>query len=149
MPSSAEAALPESFWVQDFQALGIEEPLQLIYTEVAKRLRDENKGADTLELMLIERVALLYVLIRHKESKQTLLGGFANDRSYKETFQLWATMAADLRKQRTHGESQDVLKEQILAGVQRAVMSAVKSMPKDVKQEVQTRLLEELEGAGI
>lgn len=143
--SKAEASLPESFWVQDFEAMGITEPFQLIYTEVAARLRDENLEADTLELMLIERVALLYVLIRFKESSNL----FANDRSYKEVFQLWATMAADLRKQRVREVSVELLKEQILAGVQRAVMAAVKTMPKEVKQDVQARLLEELEGAGI
>lgn len=142
---AAKSALPPAFWAQNFEALGIDIPLQMIYQEVVSRLKDENPEADTLELMLIERVALLYVFIRHKEATNA----FENSRAYKEIFQLWATMAADLRKQRQAAESLQVLRDQILNSVQHAVMTAVKGMPLEVKKEVQERLLAELESVDL
>jgi hypothetical protein len=142
---SAKASLPEAFWAQNFDALGIDPPLQFLYAEIVARLKEENDDADTLELMLIERVALLYILIRHREAAQS----FQSDRSYKDIFQLWATMAADLRKQRVHQETSAQLKEQILSSVQNAVMIAVKGLPTEIKKEVQQRLLDELEEVGI
>lgn len=144
-PYAAKTQLPPAFWAQNFEALGIDEPLQLIYSEVIARLKSENTDADTLELMLIERVALLYVFIRHKEA----INAFENSRAYKEIFQLWATMAADLRKQRMQAESVAFVREQILTSVQHAVMTAVKGMPAEIKKEIQDRLLGELESVGL
>jgi hypothetical protein len=144
-PYAAKSALPPAFWAQNFDALGIEIPLQMIYQEVVSRLKEENTDADTLELMLIERIALLYVLIRHKEETNA----FENSRAYKELFQLWVTMAADLRKQRQAAESIQILREQILVSVHHAVVTAVKGMPQEIKQEIQERLLSELESAGL
>jgi len=140
-PYVAKSDLPAAFWAQNFEALGIDMHLQVIYSEVTARLREENTDADTLELMLIERVALLYVYIRHKEETQA----FETSRAYKEMFQLWVAMAADLRKQRMHEENLQVLRDQILTSVQHAVMGAVKTFPPEIKQEVQERLLDELE----
>lgn len=144
-PYAAKTALPPAFWAQNFGALGIDIPLQMIYQEVVSRLKAENEEADTLELMLIERIALLYVLIRHKEETNA----FENSRAYKELFQLWVTMAADLRKQRQAAESLQLLREQILVSVQHAMVAAVKGMPPEIKKEVQERLLGELESVGL
>lgn len=144
-PYAAKSALPPAFWAQNFEALGIEIPLQVIYQEVVARLKEENEEADTLELMLIERIALLYVVIRHKEETNA----FENSRAYKEMFQLWVTMAADLRKQRQQAESIMLIRQQILVSIQHAVSTAVKGMPAELKKEVQGRLLSELEIVGL
>lgn len=134
-------SLPEEFWVQNFDAMQVEPALQLVYHETCNLLRDENPNADTLELMMIERVAFLYVYLRHKETKSA----FAHDRVHKETFQLWAGMAAELRKHRNRVEDQVFLRQQIIAAVKLAVHRSVEVLPEDQRMQFQARLLDELE----
>lgn len=136
--------LPAEFWSQHPEALG-DEALQLIYAEVSQRLKNENPDADTLELMLIERVAFLYVHIRNKENKKL----FAHDRAYKETLQLWGAMAADLRKRRERVSDVREITERILAQVQVAVDVAVDHLPAEQAKVFQSHLLEAFDQQGL
>lgn len=137
--------LPAEFYAQPSEAIG-DEALQLIYSEVVARLQQENPDADTIESMMIERVAFLYVHIRHKETKKL----FAHDRSHKETLQLWVTMAAQLQKKRTQEQDLEEIKDKIVGAVQLAVMDATKAaLPLDMRKDFQEKFLEELENAGL
>lgn len=139
-------SLPEEFWSQDFEQLGVEPALQLIYAETCAELRRENPDADTMELMMIERVAYLYVFIRHKETRPlTSKDGFAHDRVHKETTQLWSQMMAELRKQRNRVEDQQFLRAQIVTAVKQAVQRAVLVLPADQQLVFQAKILDELE----
>lgn len=136
--------LPSEFFAQPEDAIG-EEALQLIYSEVIARLREENPDADTIESMMIERVAFLYVHIRHKETKKL----FAHDRSHKETLQLWVTMAANLQKKRQAERDLEAIKDSIVNAVQIAVMDAAKSLPPEMASDFQEKLLAEFDAAGL
>lgn len=136
--------LPKEFWTQPGEALG-DENLQLIYAEVCERLRAESGEADTLELMLIERIAFLYVHIRNKERDDS----FANDRAYKETLQLWTGMAADLRKQRIASADFEAVKVQMLESIQTAILSASESLPPEYSKAFREQVLEEFQHIGL
>lgn len=137
--------LPTEFFAQPAEAIG-DEALQLIYSEVVARLQKENPDADTIESMMIERVAFLYVHIRHKETKKL----FAHDRSHKETLQLWVTMAAQLQKKRQAELDLEEVKDRIISAVQMAVMDATEeALPFDLREEFQEKFLQQLDNAGL
>lgn len=137
--------MPAEFYAQPADSIG-DESLQLIYSEVVDRLQKENPHADTLECMMLERVAFLYVHIRHKETQKS----FAHDRAYKETLQLWVQMAASLQKKREANLNLDDIKDKIVNSVQIAVMDAAKgTLPPEVAKNFQEKLLVELDAAGI
>lgn len=135
--------LPEEFWTQPLQ--NVEPALQLVYTEVQTRLREENPEADTLELMMIERVAFLYVHIRHKETKRL----FDNDRAYKETMQVWTQMAAELRKERVRQETVENAKEAILDAVHTALGASLNSLPEHERKKIMGSLADNMEKIGL
>lgn len=140
-----DGKLPSEFFAQPAEAVG-DEALQLIYSEVVARLQKENPDADTIESMMIERVAFLYVHIRHKETKKL----FAHDRSHKETLQLWVTMAAQLQKKRTAEQDLEEIKDSIVSAIHLAVSDAAsKSLPPDIAKDFQESFLAELDNAGL
>jgi hypothetical protein len=134
-----------SFWAQNFDEMGVDPSLQLIYAEACSRLKEENPNADTLEAMLIERVAFLYVFIRNKETKKA----FAHDRAHKEMFQLWATMAGELRKQRNRTEDTEWMRDKILDQVEKAIIKATAKLDPKTRNAVQQDLLSELDTHGV
>lgn len=129
--------LPENFW--DLAEVPIDgiESLKEIHKVVIARLLDEAPDADTLELMLMERVAFLYIYIRAKENKQL----FAHDRAYKETLQLWVGLAADLRKQRLRSVEEDKIRMEVIKEVAVALKEALKGIDPAKSAEVQDRFL--------
>lgn len=128
--------LPSDFWKVGVKDNIISPELKFLHSEIVARLRDEAPEADTLELMTIERIAFLYVFIRAKEEKQM----FAHDRAYKETVQLWAGMAATLRKERQQAETIEVIKMQVINEVKGAVDTALKTFDPAVRKQLKTEM---------
>jgi hypothetical protein len=137
--------LPPTFWAAPEGALGDDPTFSLIHAEVVSRLKAEILMDDTLEMMLVERVAFLYCHIRYKESKKL----FAHDRAYKETLQLWTGLAADLRKFRAAGAGVEAVRDQIFASMERATAAAVKTLPKEIRSEFIATLSREMRESGV
>lgn len=140
---TATNKLPPDFWTLAEAPVEGMESLQLIHAEIVSRLQAESPDADTLELMMVERVAFLYIYVRAKEAKKL----FAHDRAYKETLQLWTQMAADLRKQRQSERGVDEIKTEIIGSVSDAMKGALSSLPPQVRSEVSEKVLSALEAA--
>lgn len=131
---------PDSFWAQSSQVL--DDPnFQLIYAEIAKKLRDENPNADTLETIQIERIAFLYTHIRMKETKKL----FANDRAYKETMATWHAMVESLRRYRERRETFEKLRDDLKASLNEAIMAAIPTMPDEHREAFLGDLADRLE----
>lgn len=134
--------LPENFWSVPENFIE-DEGLRFLHSVMSARLIDENQGADTLELMAIERVATLYFYMRSIEMKgQNKISSTA---AYKDMLKMWTTMAADLRKNRIASQDADAIRAEILGGVARAVNGAFAGIDPTVAIMAKKRIAERLE----
>jgi hypothetical protein len=127
----ATNGLPSQFWDLN-TALVTDENMRVIYQTLVSSLRDELSdlpGYGVIYEMRIERTCYLYVYIRSKEATDT---GFANDRAYKETMQLWDAMADKLSSHKIGAPDTEVIKGRILRGVSAAMNGALDKMHPDV-----------------
>lgn len=139
--------LPTSFWALPDGAVP-NESLQLIYAELVKNLLKEFAevpGFGVLEQMCIERACFLYVHIRGKEGAS----GFANDRAYKETLQLWTQMVQDLRKLKNLAVDVDALRDKILTNVGATIQNVLSSMHPDVADGLRQKFSSAFEEANF
>lgn len=123
--------LPSQFWDLN-TALVTNEDMRVIYQTLVSGLRDELSdlpGYGIIDEMRIERTCYLYVYIRSKEAADS---GFANDRAYKETMQLWDAMADKLSRHKLGTPDTEVIKGRILRGVSTAMNGALDKMHPDV-----------------
>lgn len=131
--------LPDNFWNLDsFQS---KDALKEIHAAVVQRLQMESPDADTLELMMMERVCFLYIFMRAKEAPTEDAEGPSFDRTYKDMMSLWVSMAADLRKQRLRLEETQGIRASIVGEVSRALKEALKGVDPAVAQTVQGKML--------
>lgn len=130
--------IPDNFW--NLSAFEHEPELKHTHTMVVERLQLESPDADTLELMMMERVCFLYIYLRAGE-KVSEDGKINFDRAYKDMMSLWVSMAADLRKQRLRAEETQGIRMSIISEVSRAIKEALKDVDPAVAKEVQTRLV--------
>lgn len=131
-----ENRLPADFWNLD--AFSDKDHLHEIHRLVVERLQYEAPDADTLELMLMERVSFLYIFMRAKETSTEELNF---DRTYKEMMSLWVSMAADLRKQRLRAEETSSIRMMIVSEVSKALKEAMKDVDPAIANAVQTKLV--------
>lgn len=129
--------LPDNFW--NLEAFNEREHLRDIHAMLAQRLQDEAPDADTLELMMMERVSFLYIFMRAKESSAGEELTF--DRAYKDMMSTWVSMAADLRKTRMRAEEMSSLRMMIVGEVSKALKEALKGVDPKIANEVQTKLI--------
>jgi hypothetical protein len=134
------SVLPSEF----YDASGLEPTWQALRTQILGRLVSEREGCDTLDSLLIERASYLYAHVRQKEASE---GGFANDRAYKETFQLLVAMLQDLRRVRDRELALDEAKYAILQQVAGIVKEAVSDLAVEEQQVVLGRVVSLLEHA--
>lgn len=132
-----ENRLPAEFW--NLEVFEDRAHLRDIHALVVQRLQDEAPDADTLELMLMERVSFLYVFMRASEVKQD--SDLKFDRTYKDMMALWVSMAADLRKQRLRAEETSSIRMTIVSEVSKALREALKDVDPVVANQVQTKLV--------
>lgn len=128
--------LPARFWNLD--AFENKQHLHEIHGMVVERLQAEAPDADTLELMLMERVSFLYIFMRAKETQNDNL---SFDRAYKDMMALWVSMAADLRKQRLRAEETSSIRMMIVSEVSKALKEALKDVDPAIANQVQTKLV--------
>lgn len=131
-----ENRLPARFW--NLEAFDGREYLHDIHGMVVERLQAEAPDADTLELMLMERVSFLYIFMRAKEAS---VEDMTFDRTYKDMMSLWVSMAADLRKQRLRAEETSSIRMMIVGEVSKALKEALKDVDPIIANAVQTRLI--------
>lgn len=133
--SIASGKLPESFWKTSIGSDN--ETLTEIYATVVERLQMESPDADTLELMMMERVCFLYIFMRAQEAAEEV--NF--DRTYQQMMSLWVSMAADLRKTRLRVEEEQSIRMSIVTEVARAIKEAMKDVDPAISNAVQTKLV--------
>ena len=132
--------LPDEFYA----STGLE-PIWLdLRTKIMVRLVADREGCDMLDQLLIERTSYLYAHVRQKEASSD---GFANDRAYKETFQLLVAMLQDLRKVRDRESALEEAKFAILQQVAGIVKEAVSDLAVEEQQVVLGRVVSLLEHA--
>lgn len=143
--------LPDDFWALPEDA--VSEAKRQIYNTLVERMRDEfaeMPGYGVLEQMLIERVCYLYIHIKDKESSTIgTEGGFAHDRAYKETLQLWQSMAGDVRKAKTVVVDADQIRDVILQHVNETMQSVLDSFHPDVAAGLRVKFAEAFENANL
>lgn len=135
--SLAKNKIPPEFWNLD--AFSEHPNLKDIHALVVERLQFESPDADTLELMMMERVCFLYIFMRATEAVDDDELSF--DRTYKDMMSLWVSMAADLRKQRLRAEETQSIRMTIVTEVARALKEALKDVDPAISNAVQTKLV--------
>ena len=117
--------------------------LQFLYSEVIARLREENSGAGTLELMMMERIAFLFMYMKFMEARKT----FKYDTDYRAVLQLWSGLVNDLSKMLV--KSPEEVKDAVLSAVSGAIASAMNDLPADQRELIGERLASSFEKAGL
>lgn len=130
--------LPEEFWDQGEHALP--EAGRAVYELILGELRrdvERTPGFGVVEMLLAERVAFLYSHIRGREAAAPTddgegnQHGFAHDRAYKETLQLWRDMALSLRKAGAEERDDEEIRKHVLEAVTRTISSVLETFPED------------------
>ena len=127
--------VPAAFWETHIGQDN--DTLKEIHATVVERLQWESPEADTLELMMMERVCFLYIFMRAQEANEEV--NF--DRTYQQMMSLWVGMAADLRKQRLRAEEEQSIRMSIVSEVARAIKEAMKDVDPAISNAVQTKLV--------
>lgn len=135
----ASGKVPDGFW--NAEAFAKNPTLSEIHAMVVQRLIEESPDADTLELMMMERVCFLYIFMRASEFSVEEDQRLSFDRNYKDMMSLWVSMAGDLRKQRLRAEETMSIRYQIVSEVSKALKVALKNVDPNVAKEVQTKLV--------
>lgn len=131
--------LPENFW--SLGAFKNQTPLQDLHMAVVERLQLESPDADTLELMLMERVCFLYIFMRAKEVADAQAETLDFNATYQKMLSTWVGMAADLRKQRLRAEEISSVRLAVVSEVSRALKEALKDVDPGISHAVQTKLV--------
>lgn len=138
-PQNVDNLLPTDFWASPEQFIA-NESLRFLHAEVIARLRTESPNADTLELMLLERVASLYFYMRDRETK----GGLNNATAYKSIMQLWVAMAGELRKGRDKAKTEEEIRAEVTGELVGAVKNSLQGLEPEVAMTIQRRLRQTL-----
>lgn len=134
----AVGKVPADFW--NLESFESKPHMKTIHEAIVSRLQLESPDADTLELMMMERVCFLYIYMRAAEVVGED-GKVTFDRAYKDMMSLWVSMAADLRKQRLRAEETQSIRMTIVSEVSRALKEALKGVDPDVAKSVQAKLI--------
>lgn len=131
--------IPPNFWNLD--AFTKNPALTEIHAACVQRLQYEAPDADTLELMMMERVCFLYVFMRVSEIPEDGGEPIEFTRTYKDMLSMWVGMAADLRKTRLRAEETQSIRMTIVAEVSKALKEALKDVDPGVANAVQSKML--------
>jgi len=140
-PEIAGFDMRESLWEVPETFID-DEDLRTLHTDILRQLRRENPQADTLELLLMERVATGFVYMRSREAS-----GLIGTNDYKTLTQLWITMAADLRKTRTHATDLAAVRDEVVRDFLSAFEDSLKGLDIDTQVIMRKRMAESLQSA--
>lgn len=136
--------LPSKFW--DLPVFAGMEHVEDVHASLTQSLQDESPDADTLELMMMERVCFIYIYMRAWEMQG--MGDsveesqpFKFGREYKDLMGLWITMAADLRKTRMKAEEIATIRNAVVMEIGKAIKESLKGLDPKVAEQVQGKLL--------
>lgn len=109
-----------------------------LFDEVISRLRRETEGIpmSTVQQLLIERIASMYVQIRYMEKT-----GFDGVNKQKELNDYWLKLVAEFNKLLTNHD--DKRREQLLLDVQTVVLNAIKLISNEEERRSVRRALTE------
>jgi hypothetical protein len=121
---------------------------------------EETPGFGTIELMMVERLANVYVAMRDKENAglgakekvengESRYIGFEHERNWKETIQLWMTMATKFQELKHRPIDPDVIKKHVVQIVEDKIFEVVDRLPKEVRPFVAEELASALESAKV
>lgn len=130
--------MPANMW-EISEAFIEDADLRELYSQIILNLQRENPDADTLEMMMMERVASGFVFMRSREAEGTFGG-----HEYKNLTTLWVSMAADLRKTRTNSSDIVAMKDEIHRDVLNAFEESLKGVDLDVQLVIRSRMMEAL-----
>ncbi len=117
-----------------------DEGLQDLYELLATQLRQDNPDADTLEIIMIERVAALYVFLRYRE----LTGDTGSLTAYHKNIELWAKLVDQLRRKRVDNSTDEVAKSKMLAGVSEAFQKTLTGLEPEVAAHIRQKFAKNL-----
>ena len=104
--------------------------LRGLYEVLVARMRDEAKHLpmNTVQQLLIERIAYNYIVMRHKERGD--LGGFGSTNVQKDFNTFWLTMTAEFNKMLSKGPEPMVGSERkvLLREIQQIVVNTVSTV---------------------
>lgn len=130
----------------------IPESLRQMYEVLIVRLRREAQAMPnmtTIQLLLIERIARNYIVLRLKESLGANEGGFAHATAQKEFNSFWLSMTQEFNRQMRQipdGEYFDELIKRVKTSFKEAL--EVVEDP-DLRMSLQQRFRESTERAGL
>lgn len=123
--------------------------LRSLYEVLVHRMREEARHLpmNTVQQLLIERIAYNYIVLRSKERGE--LGGFAHSTVQKDYNTFWLTMTAEFNKM-LGKESGGTDRKALLKDVQEIIVKTVNGYPDPkVRGELLEKLAAAFESAGI
>lgn len=104
---------------------------------VLQKLLGEHPGVDTLDLILLERVAYIYARIRQREAA----GAFGNERIYKSASLLLSTYMGEVRKSDDRQQLLDLIRADAVEVVVSSLKEAVGELTPDQQKQVMSNVL--------
>ena len=116
--------------------------LSSLYLETLARLREDHPDVGTAELMLMERIAFLFMWMKFLETKN-----FKANNDYRDVMKLWSSLVSDLAK--ITAKNPEEVREAVLSKVSSAVASAVNTLPVDIRSDVENSINTSFDEAGL
>jgi hypothetical protein len=127
-----------------------DQKLRALYEVLVHRMRAEAEclPMNTIQQLLIERIAYNYIVLRAKEKGE--LGGFAHSTVQKDYNTFWLSMTAEFNKMLGKTDVTPNDRKALLKDIQKLIVEVVNSIP-DPKTRSDTfeKLAAAFEAAGI
>lgn len=104
---------------------------------ILQKLMGEHPSVDTLDLMLLERVAYIYARIRQREAA----GAFGNERIYRSASLLLSTYMGEVRKSDDRQQLLDLIRADAVEVVVSSLKEAVGELSPDQQKKVMSNVL--------
>lgn len=118
------------------------EGLKPEYAEVRQsilaRLMEEHPHADTLDVILLERVSYSYARIRQREAA----GMFGSERNYKAALSMLQTFITETRKSENREQLLDLIRADAIDIVVKSLKEAVQDLGEEEQQRVMGTVLQ-------
>lgn len=105
---------------------------------VLNRLIAEHPRADTLDMILLERVAYAYARIRQREAA----GMFGSEKNYKAASSMLASFMAEVRKSDNRQELLDLIRADAMDVVVKSLKEAVQDLAETDQKKVMGKVVQ-------
>lgn len=105
---------------------GFPDSLRELHTEILNRMRNESRAVpmNTVQRMLVERIAYFYVAMKHRETQAEVSFSL---KEQKEMLDFWLKMTVEFN--RLLSTSQDKARTTLLVEVQNVLRNSLKKVP--------------------